>query len=53
MFALGGKSAMGGEASLIGRNLLETSHQEFVPEILGTEPTEVERSVLARLRVSF
>lgn len=50
---LGWQISDGVEVSLIGRNLIETSHQEFVPELLGTRPTEVERSVLARFRVSF
>jgi iron complex outermembrane recepter protein len=39
--------------SLAGRNLLDGQHREFVPEIIPTEPTEVERSVHATATWSF
>lgn len=38
---------------LVGRNLLDDSHQEFVPEIIATQPTAVERSVHAGLSWRF
>lgn len=38
---------------LVGRNLLDDSHQEFVPEIIATQHTAVERSVHAALAWRF
>lgn len=38
---------------LVGRNLLDASHQEFVPEVIPTEPTAIERSVHAALAWRF
>jgi iron complex outermembrane receptor protein len=40
------------EVSLVGRNLLSSSHAEFVQETF-TLPTEVERSVYGYLKVDF
>jgi iron complex outermembrane receptor protein len=40
------------ELSLVGQNLLEPSHLEFVQESF-TLPTEVERSIYAKLAYQF
>jgi len=40
------------ELSLVGQNLFNPGHLEYVAE-LATVPTEIERSVYARLRYSF
>ncbi len=39
--------------AVVGRNLVHDRHQEFVPEIIPTEPTAVERSVHAAVTWSF
>lgn len=39
--------------SIVGRNLLDDQHREFVPEIIPTEATAVERSVHAAATWSF
>lgn len=41
------------ELSVVGQNLLDSQHQEFVPEIIDTTPTEVERSVYAKMTWRF
>jgi len=41
------------ELSLVGQNLLEARHLEFRPEIMGVAPTEVERSVYAKVAWKF
>jgi iron complex outermembrane receptor protein len=41
------------EFALIGRNLLDPQHPEFVPTTIATERTEVERSVMAKLTYRF
>jgi iron complex outermembrane recepter protein len=38
---------------LVGRNLLDDSHAEFVPEIIPTQPTAIERSVHASVAWRF
>lgn len=37
------------ELALIGRNLTDPHHPEFLPDIIATQATEVERSVSARV----
>jgi iron complex outermembrane receptor protein len=32
------------ELSLVGQNLLDRHHEEFLPDFIATQPTEVERS---------
>ena len=41
------------EVALVGRNLLDDRHPEFAPTFIGTERTEVERSVLATFKWLF
>jgi iron complex outermembrane receptor protein len=41
------------EISIVGQNLAQNEHLEFTPEFLGTQPTEVERSVYAGVKVKF
>jgi iron complex outermembrane receptor protein len=37
------------ELSLIGQNLLDSRHPEFMPDFINTQPTEVERSIYGKL----
>jgi len=41
------------ELSLIGQNLLDSRHTEFLPDFISTQPTEVERSIYGRVIWSF
>ncbi len=41
------------ELSLVGQNLLDKQHAEFVPEYIFTSPSEVERSVYAKVEWQF
>lgn len=41
------------EVALIGQNLLDNQHPEFAPTNIATQPSEVERSVYAKLTVRF
>ena len=41
------------ELSVIGRNLLQNKHLEFVPIIQRTVPAEIPRSVYVKLEVKF
>ncbi|MDY6950764.1 MAG: TonB-dependent receptor [Thermodesulfobacteriota bacterium] len=41
------------ELSLVGQNLLDDHHPEFVPEIIDTSPSEVERSVYGKIIWQF
>jgi iron complex outermembrane recepter protein len=41
------------ELALVGQNLLDNRHLEFEPEFLGTQATEVERSVYVKLTWRF
>jgi hypothetical protein len=43
------RAAPGVEVALVGRNLLEAHHLEFVPEA-NQPPTEVERSAFLQVR---
>ena len=41
------------ELSLIGQNLLDSQHPEFLPDFISTQATEVERSIYGRVAWSF
>jgi iron complex outermembrane receptor protein len=41
------------EVSIVGRNLLDSEHPEFVSELSDITPTEIERSVTAEVRYTF
>jgi len=41
------------ELSLSGRNLRHKHHQEFQPDFIQTQSTEVERSLFAQMRLQF
>ena len=38
---------------IIGQNLLDNHHPEFLPDFINTRPTEVERSIYGRVTWSF
>jgi iron complex outermembrane receptor protein len=50
---LGWEARPGLELSLIGQNLLDNHHPEFLPDFISSQPTEVERSIYARLSWDF
>ena len=50
---LGWEARPGLELSLIGQNLLDNQHPEFLPDFISTQPTEVERSIYGRVAWSF
>ena len=50
---LGWKAKPGLELSLIGQNLLDNRHAEYLPDFINTQPTEVERSIYGRVTWSF
>jgi iron complex outermembrane receptor protein len=39
--------------SLVGQNLLNPSHAEFVPNLYGLPPTRIERAVFGQMAVTF
>ncbi len=39
--------------SLVGQNLLDNGHEEFVDRVVGTPRSEVERSAFVKLTISF
>ena len=41
------------EVSVVGRNLLDRRHPEFKPTTIGTEATEVERSIYGSVTIRF
>jgi iron complex outermembrane receptor protein len=41
------------ELSIVGQNLAQSDHLEFVPEALATKETEVERAVFGSVKVNF
>jgi iron complex outermembrane recepter protein len=41
------------ELALVGQNLLQRRHPEFIPEFINTFPTEVERSVYGKVTWKF
>ena len=45
---LGWKPGPGVELSIVGQNLLDSRHGEFLPDFIATQPTEVERSIFLR-----
>jgi len=50
---IGWEARPGLELSLIGQNLLDNHHSEFLPDFISTQPTEVERSIYGRIVWSF
>ncbi|MDY6971926.1 MAG: TonB-dependent receptor [Thermodesulfobacteriota bacterium] len=50
---LGWKPRKDIELSIVGQNLIDSHHPEFIPEILDTSPTEVERSVYGKITWRF
>jgi len=50
---LGWQASPGLELSIIGQNLLDNHHAEFLPEFINTQPTEVERSIYGRISWHF
>jgi len=47
------KPAKGLELALVGRNLFENHHAEFIPEYINTQPSEIERSFYGKLTWQF
>ncbi len=43
----------GVQLAVVGKNLLDSSHLEFVPSLSNALPTEVERSLSANIRLTF
>lgn len=50
---LGFRVTEGVDVSIIGQNLLNSAHPEFIGSIYGPPPTVLERGVFGRLTVSF
>ena len=50
---LGWEVRPGLELSIIGQNLLDSQHPEFLPDFISTQPTEVERSIYGRIAWNF
>ncbi|RLA03417.1 MAG: TonB-dependent receptor [Gammaproteobacteria bacterium] len=50
---LGWEAKPGLELSLIGQNLLNSRHAEYLPDFINTQSTEVERSIYGRVTWSF
>ncbi|MGD8631729.1 MAG: TonB-dependent receptor, partial [Gammaproteobacteria bacterium] len=50
---LGWEAKPGLEFSLIGQNLLDNRHPEFLPDFISTQPTEVKRSIYGRVTWHF
>ncbi len=50
---LGWEASPGLELSIIGQNLLDNHHPEFLPDFINTQPTEVERSIYGRVTWNF
>ena len=50
---LGWEASPGLELSIIGQNLLDNHHAEFLPDFISTQPTEVERSIYGRVTWNF
>lgn len=48
---LGWRATKNTELAIVGQNLIENHHQEFVPLVLGGVPSEVERAVYVKLTV--
>jgi iron complex outermembrane receptor protein len=41
------------EFAIVGQNLLQDHHAEFAPTFIGSQKTEIERSVYAKLTLRF
>ncbi len=50
---IGWKPIKGLELSITGRNLLDSHHPEYVPELFETQCTEIERSVYGKISLVF
>jgi iron complex outermembrane receptor protein len=50
---LGWEAKPGLEFALIGQNLLDNHHREFLPDFISTQPTEVKRSIYGRVTWRF
>ena len=50
---LGWRPTKAWELSLVGHNLLESHHQEFLPGLIRTQPTEVQRGVYGKVTWRF
>lgn len=50
---LGWKPRNNLELSVVGQNLLDSQRPEFIPEIVNTTPTEVERGVYGKITWNF
>ena len=50
---LGWEARPGLELSIIGQNLIDSRHPEYLPDFINTQPTEVERSIYGRVTWSF
>jgi iron complex outermembrane receptor protein len=50
---LGWEARPGLELSIIGQNLLNSHHAEFLPDFIDSQPTEVERSIYGRVNWAF
>jgi len=50
---LGWEASPGLELSIIGQNLLDNRHTEYLPDFINTQPTEVQRSIYGRVTWSF
>jgi len=46
---IGWKPRPGIELSVTGANLLDKHHTEFLPDFIATQPTEIERSIYAKI----
>lgn len=52
-FHLGWRPGTHLELSLVGRDLLNSKHLEFIPEFINTTPTEVRRNISGRITWRF
>src|SRR5919108_5307249 len=52
-FHLGWRPGTHLELSLVGRDLLNSRHLEFIPEFINTTPTEVQRTISGRIAWKF
>ena len=50
---LGWRPCRNFEVSLVGQNLFDHAHPEFVPTYIGTQTTEVERSFYGKVTIRF
>lgn len=41
------------ELSLVGQNMMQSRHAEYIPEFINTTPSEMPRSIYGKLRLNF